>query len=169
MSYQGTVDNISAIVQTWHGTEGLSLEEVVRLRHDLSGHYFFLAVHVKPLFKARGLTYLQRKRNMAAAMNELIASRSGLSKAEAEKQTEALAKTYQDKLAEIDAESEVDALRTLIGAIRYVLDAMQQEIANLRYERERSNYLEGLDIPPPYIEPIEAGHDEVPEPENNRP
>lgn len=148
-NYIATLDTIAALVETWHaGDDNISLEDLYIMRRELAANYFYLTTKVKPLFIARSASYLQRKHNMSGLMVEAMNKDLKLSKEKAEIRVEALPKAYTLRMAEIEAESEVDAMIKMIDAVKQVLTAMNQEIANLRDERSRSQYLDNLNEPP---------------------
>lgn len=145
MSLQSTLDTILGLIQHWQDMgDAIDPKELYRIRRELAAHYFYLTTQSKPLFIARSASYITRKRNMAGAIMEAMYTKRGMSKAEAEASVEALAKTHADKLVEIEAEAEVDALRGQIQAINQVLNAMAGELRDYGDVAKRENYIDEL-------------------------
>ena len=145
MSLQSTISTIIDLIQHWQDMgDAIDPKELQRIRREIAAHYFYLTTQSKPLFIARSASYITRKRNMAGAIMEAMYTKRGMSKAEAEASVEALAKTHADKLIEIEAEAEVDALRGQIQAINQVLNAMAGELRDYGDIAKRENYIDNL-------------------------
>jgi len=147
-AYEETLTAIRSIVDTYHGQQH-SVHDLITLRRELAGHYFYLTTHVKEKCRVKEVSSIQRKWNtsaeiVAAMTKDLKAGGKPTPMNRIEIQTEALNHVLVDKTTEAEALAVWEEIKAVSRSISAVLDSMQQEIANARQENQRAAYLDGL-------------------------
>lgn len=133
------IKEIDAIVDTYHSAEH-PLPVLIELRRNLAVFSYRLAAHVKEVYGKAGLTYATRKFRIA---EHIVGARNIDAKAPISfLETSALKipAVMEAQKAEIEAEAEREGLIARIRAINNVLASLQQEIADLRAEKNNPSY-----------------------------
>ena len=149
MNVESTIRQMQAIVDTYH-SQAHPLPSLIEMRRELAGLLFFLSGQVKATWVKKEVSHARRKwatsREIVAAMEQDLKAVGTKPRAmnRLEVETEALDHVLQAKKEQAEAEGEWEELRAMSRAAEQVLNAMQQEIADLRHEQNHSNYLDRL-------------------------
>jgi hypothetical protein len=146
--YEKTLYAIRGIVDTYY-VQAHPLPALMHMRRELTGHLFYLTSHVKPAFKRKEISAVQRKWQMSreivvALQNDLKAGGKSTPMNKIEVQAEALDFVLQAKKEEAEAAASWEEVKETIRTVHAVLQAMSQEIAHGRKENEYAGYLDGL-------------------------
>lgn len=146
--YEKTLSAIRGIVDTYY-VQAHPLTALMHMRRELTGHLFYLTSHVKPAFKRKEISAVQRKWQMSreivvAMQNDLKAGGKATPMNKIEVQTEALDFVLQAKKEEAEAAATWEEVKEMIRTTHAVIQAMTQDIANARQESGYASYLDGL-------------------------
>ena len=159
--YEKTLSAIRTVVDTYN-IQAHPLPALIDMRRELTGHLIYLTSHVKPAFKRKEISAVQRKWQMSreivvAMQNDLKAGGKATPMNKIEVQTEALDFVLQAKKEEAEAAATWEEVKETIRTVHAVLQAMSQEIANARQENAYAAHLDGLGDRTPEQEQGRAG------------
>ena len=150
--YEKTISAIRGLVDTYY-MQALPLGSLMEMRRELTGHLFYLTTYVKPAFKRKEISSVQRKWQMSREIVVALEKDARVAKASGEKptpmnrievQTEALDFVLQAKKEEAEAAATWEEVKETIRTVHAILQSMTQEIANARQESAYASHLDGL-------------------------
>lgn len=126
-------DQIRAIIQAYYKTpkNGVDVETLMNMRRRLACLKYSLAASVGGMYEEKNGAEYRRKAAFAKAEAEAIAGNDTAAKARV-KASEAVTELLKDEML---ADAAYKAANMILEAVKDVLDAMAQHIANLRQER----------------------------------
>jgi len=132
---------MDTIVDTYQSQDH-PLPVLIELRRNLAIWLYRLTAHVKQTYGTAGLKYAQRKYRIAQHIVDARAVDAKAAIGFLEHSAAKMPSVMQAQEDEVWAEAEKEQLKARIRATDNVLQALQQEIADLRTEKSNPSYQE---------------------------
>jgi len=141
-----TINHIRAIVDTY-SAGAHPLPALIDMRRELAVYLFRLTGHVKGAYGSKLRSNIVRKhafyREIVVAMDR---DKQALGKPRAmnayEVETEAMDHVLQARKQEVEADAQWEEVRYVIDIAKQILASMQQEISDLKTEKQNPSYSE---------------------------
>ena len=131
-------DHIKKIIKIWEDCSLSDIDEIIKLRRDLSVYYYRLA-EIKAIDERGFLTWeTQRKSNFYHAKMEAI--ESGKSAAASEVIAETRKDVVEARKEEVTFERDYKKAKDILSSLDHVLNSMSSAINQATNERKQSNY-----------------------------
>lgn len=131
------LEEVANIIDWYENTVSPPLHELMDKRKHLASNLFFVSAMVGQAGKVYRSYYAKRKIDFSSRTIANIEEFGAVGKAE----HQAMVDTAALRLKEVEAESSYEKGKFLVMSANKVLDSMQQEIADLRREEEKSRAL----------------------------
>lgn len=131
------IKTITDQINWYYDNSNRSIHQLIELQRGLACNSFYLASELANLKRDYNIAYFMRKIHVSKQQQGFLQNKMTLGKAKIEADIEC----EKDIEMEVNAESEAFRCEVLLKQINRILSSIQQEISNLKVERQESKKL----------------------------